>query len=358
MYKESSGLDQDFSEYTFQTPDSESRHFEQRFNSKDYLKNYYPPLNSAVSNQILQKIKELPANIPLDAGTVAEELGVPIEAVENVSIINFQTEVTKELLRAYPEDHINVLDVGGGPSVYQHMALSFVTDNIVHAEFLEQNRNEAKKWILDEPDAYDWNSYLEFVKTTCKNDPEFIQLWEHALETQAGDTENLYPRLMAQSRGKILDGSTEEFKTYVRQRLIGHEIPVDAFQADLDTSPYGYDFIQAITRESLAEVVSSNFMIESATGDRQKWQAGLENITSRIKPDGYLAMTAIRNADWYAVGDERMPAVKVSADDLEKTLTSMDFEIVKMQEIEGSDKETTGYDGMIFVFARRKQAAH
>ena len=112
-----------------------------------------------------------------------------------------------------------------------------------------------------------------------------------------------------------------------------------------------YEFVNSATRESAIELVTSNFTIESATSDKDKWRDGMQHIMDKVKSCGYLAISAIRNSSWYKVGGEKMPAVAINETELAEVLTANGFKILDQRVLEGSNKEKDGYDGMIFIFA-------
>lgn len=120
---------------------------------------------------------------------------------------------------------------------------------------------------------------------------------------------------------------------------------------ELDTN--NFDLVNSSSREAAIQVVTSNFTIESATDDKNKWQQGMINIMKKVGPSGFLSLSAIRNSTWYKVGQERMPAVSVNENDLAKILEDNDFRIIELKSLEGSDSNKVGYDGMIFVLAQK-----
>ena len=80
--------------------------------------------------------------------------------VENVFILDFQRKVAGEILRVFPEDHIHILDLGGGPTVYQHALASLSADRITHSDLLPQNLKEVQHWVDGASNAYDWDAYF------------------------------------------------------------------------------------------------------------------------------------------------------------------------------------------------------
>ena len=320
---------------SFNASSTESRHFENSFGSKEYIDNYYPTLNVESSVTTLQELS-LDDRVEIDVNTLAQEKNITVEAAENLLLIDFQSKVAKEMLEAFPKGGIKSLDVGGGPTIYQHIMTALETSSITHAEFLEQNRNEVKKWLANDEDSRDWDSYFKVVQAELKGNEDYQKVL-------AQNTESADPDIQrnASEISTILNGSIADFKDFVRGRITS-VAPCDVFKEGLglpNTAPF--------------EHVASNFTVESATGDRGKWGVGMRNVMSRVAPGGYLSMTAIRNAEWYAVGKQKMPAVPISERDIQAILAESGFEITQQRILTGSSKETDGYDGMILVNARK-----
>lgn len=331
--------------------DTDKEVFENGFDPKEYMKTYYPiPPDSAKilwASEIFKQ--DYSKNPKINLKQMVEIFNVTPEIAENIAIFDFQKNVAKKLLLEYPQDNIEVLDVGGGPTIYQHIAMSLQAGNITHSEFLEQNRAEVTSWINKEESSYNWDGYFDLIKTMFSKDEEYQQILNQQLKSENEETKN--HAILVKS---LLDGDTENFKAHLRKALSQNVVQGDVFRSDLGLqNSKQYDAVNQ-GREGSVEMLTSNFTIESATGDRTKWEQGMKNITAQIKNKGFLALTAIRNAEWYAVGKEKMPAVKVNENDLKEILEKEGFEIIEMRILEGSDQESVGYDGMVFVFAQKK----
>ena len=329
-------------------PNTEKETFEKGFDPKAYMQLYYPVPPDAekilwVAEIVNHNYRENPR---MNLQQMVEKFNVSPEIAENIAIFDFQKAVAKRLLVAYPQDNIDVLDVGGGPTVYQHIAMSLQAGNITHSEFLEQHRKEVMSWLNNEPSAYNWDGYFNLIRTMFRKDEEYQKIISEQLESEDEATKN--HAILVRS---LLEGNTENFKTHLRKELGQNIVPGDVFSADLGLEKQ-YD-VATQGREGTVEMLTSNFTIESATGDRAKWEQGMKNICAKIKNGGFLALTAIRNAEWYAVGEEKMPAVKVNEDDLREILEKEGFEIQELRVLEGSNQENIGYDGMVFVFAKK-----
>lgn len=326
--------------------------FETKFGAVDYIKAYYP--ENIDSEKLLWALRMLQeqyaSSSTVDIRSIVERANIEPEVAENIAIFDFQREVSRQLLQAYPQDNIKILDVGGGPTIYQHIAMSLHAGSIIHSEFLQKNRKEVSLWLDGAEGAYNWDSYFDFVRKMLKADKKYIAVLDEQMKSD--DTETVSHATAV--RDVLASEDVEVFKSYLRKRIKG-VVQGDVFKENLGLDSAQYETVTLLGREEAVELVTSNFTIESATADREKWEQGIANVVAKVKKGGYLAMTAIRNADWYQVGKQKLPAVRVDEFNLKEILERNGFEIINIRTLKGSDQSSVGYDGMIFCFARKIQ---
>lgn len=326
--------------------------FHRGFNPKEYLQLNYSPF--AKPEKVLVAVESIQEKYKegqiVNARDLAHEFGISLLEAEDVAVLDFQRFVAKELLDIYPEDNISVLDVGGGPTVYQHIMMSLQAGNITHLEFLEQNRDEVNLWIRGEGGSHNWDSYFELVQKLLQNDG----VYQKSLQLQ---TESKNEKIAQHSQvvKDVVSGSLDNFKLYLRQRLVDRVIYGNVFTPGLElNNDEQYDGVQS-SKEGSVELLTSNFTIESATTDKNEWKEGVKNICAQIKPGGFLSITAIRNAKWYLAGGEKMPSVAINENDLAQALEEQGLEVQTLRVLEGLDINALGYDGLVLAFARKKK---
>ena len=199
------------------------------------------------------------------------------------------------------------LEIGGGPTVCQLISASSKAKSIVFAEYLEANRREVIRWINKEGNAFSWDVFFRFVLR---------------LEQETN-----------------LSLTLDDLKERVR-RKISKVVKCDANQEN-PISPLNTKF----------DVVASSFCLESITSSESSFVNSLRNITSLLKPDGTLIMTLIRNARCYSVGKLNFPAFSIDECRIKGYLELMDYTDIEIASAPA--KEGHGYDGMIFLNARR-----
>jgi len=137
----------------------------------------------------------------------------------------------------------------------------------------------------------------------------------------------------------------EAYKTKVRHCVSGNVIFGDIFEQNLGNP---------MELCGLADVVTSNFAVESATGDMAQWEKGMRNIAALVKVGGFLAVAAIRNAGWYLVGDKKVPAVQIDESAIANFCAAERFTIVETRVLTGSNQDKHGYDGVVFALAKKE----
>ncbi len=335
-----------------------------------YLTEYYPPLDMGKSMEILDTIK-ISGSETIDIAKVESESGVSPEVAENIAVFEWYRKLAVEFLKAYPNNHATTLDVGAGPTIYQELVTGFVSNKQVHLEFSDKNRKTARAgamkalWEGTEVNpqtateiqgAHDWSTYFEVMQEMFKNDSALAEVFQNM---EVNENPDVVAR--AVKFQKLLEGSSDMFRKKMLLRP-SFRVPGDFFREDLGIGPWtreryeeGYYFdITSVDKSGMVDLVTASFAVESATKSREKWESGMKNVMRQVKPGGLISIVAITNAEWYRVGNKKMPAVPVGEAELRTVLEANGFELLQTQNLTGSNKEKDGYDGMAFVLAKRK----
>lgn len=314
------------------------------FDPVEYLRLYYPEIDPAQVNAISKAIRQSEQNGVVSLSLLKENLSqsdaheVGAETLENYCIYDFMLRrAIPRILQEIPDDHLHILDIGGGPTIYQHIPLIGIADSIVHAEYLEANRDELQSWKSG-LSTFSWASYVQYCQ-------EYFR-------SNAGQFSMATPDVQERLRS-FAEQPEATAENDLRDRIT-QIIPVNAFVPDLGIPTDIRPDVVNVSREGSIELMTSNFCIESATADPELWKQGIKNICDQVPAGKFLLMTAIRNAEHYTVGDKTMPAVPVNGESITVELRAQGFEILELQELTGSNKQSVGYDGMVFVLAKKR----
>ncbi len=213
------------------------------------------------------------------------------------------------LLRFLHEAHAarpplgRMLELGGGPTVYQLISACHTIEEIVFAEYLEANRREVESWREGRADAFDWDPFFLYV-----------------LGLEGAGPGDLALR-----------------KAELRHKL-RRVIPYDAKrERPFDTDP------------GLFDLVGVNFCLESITRDEAEYRFSLRTLSALLPAGGRLIMTALKNARFYHVGDLIFPAFPLDEKSLDRYLTEASFGTVRMRSLPAEKDQ--GYEGMLAITA-------
>lgn len=269
---------------------TDQKKFAREFHARNYLQNYYPTAD-------LQMVRKY----------VVEKTA----AAETMRIMMFLDMVCAPLIRAvFGKENVVMLELGGGPTLYQLMNTIDEVKEIHFTDFVEDNLREIRLWKKRESGAYDWRNFFEAALMIHKDTPQVSDK----------EIENLENNL----RGKITH--------------IGH---CDIFQNDLGIGALDYD------------VISTHFVAESSTTSKEDWAKALKNMHGKLKPKGLLFMSALRGAkNSYKVLNDEFPAVELYESDMEIGLQEAGFSIIRISSIQTEDK-SNNYDGFMFIAAQK-----
>lgn len=324
------------------------------FSARDYLQTYYPrDFDQEAFFSAIQLVhqKMLGAGKILDARELSSEGLLSSEVVENAVIFCFLERVASRLLEIFPRGDAMLLDVGGGPTLYQHIPLCLNVATIVHGDFLPENQREVLMYLDHDSRAYSWKNYFSMVQKMLRENEQYQSL----LDVQGLSNDDTIKDHAECLKEILFSNGTEAFEGRLRQALKRNVISCDVFSPDLERDGQSLlaQILENTTRRGFPDIISAHFLVESATGDYEQWEKGVAHLVDLLPKGGCFIMTAIRNASWYRVGVEKVPAVSVNEQMIEKFLEEHGIVVEDMWVLLGSDKENHGYDGMVFVFARK-----
>lgn len=183
---------------------------------------------------------------------------------------------------------LSILEIGGGPTVYQLFSGSKYAKSIVFTDFLERNLREVNSWVKKEKKAFSWKLYSSYI----------------------GSLEGI-------SGNKVEDR--------LRKKIISLET-LNILKPELNWSGKKFD------------VVSSHFCSESITRDKKEFFKAFRNIISFIEPDGVLVMSFLKGMKSYEAGQYMFPAYPVIEKDIRKFLKKMGFSYIDIESIDFTKK--------------------
>ncbi len=227
---------------------------------------------------------------------------------ENREILNFHIKayslIFTKLKRA------EVLEFGGGPTIYQLIYLAKFPVEIDFSDYLDKNLDEVKNWLHDKPEKFDWNKFIQYV--------------------------------LKREGGRFDLTAVNERANLIRQKMRRF------IQCDANLS-YHLKF----PRRFSYDIVSVNFVPESITDELHEWSFFMNNILNLVKKGGYLVMCALVGAEYYRVGDKYFPATPLSSEHILSGLKRKKLLIQHTHFVGAEHYDEQGYEGIFMVLGKR-----
>ena len=231
-----------------------------------------------------------------------------------------QLEYTEFPLRCFHEfwskmakRNARVLDFGGGPAIYDLISAAPYAEEIIFAEYSEENRKEVAAWRERSPDAHDWSPYFKFA----------VQRFEGK-----GSEEAL-----------IRDAELRKKISYILPCDIALEDPVK--WPSTWTSQLGS-----------FDVVTTSCCIETAVKSEVEYRNAVTRLRKYLKPGGYLVMYSSIGQTFYYVGKEKFYCFSASENQIQETLRKEGFGELDMKLKIDRRTELYGSEKLYFVSAK------
>nr|WKR38370.1 putative N-methyltransferase [Rhinella marina] len=205
-----------------------------------------------------------------------------------------------------------LIDFGAGPTIYQLLSACEVFNTIITSDFLEQNREQLKKWLRKDPDALDWSNFAKYV---CELEGKSDN-WEKKEET------------LRRKVTKVLKCDTLAEKPYD---------PVPMPEADC---------------------LISCLCLEVACKDLEDFTNILKKFKELLKPGGHIIIQSVLNCSLYFVGKKSFYCLSITKDELEQAFKEAGYEIVKLKVAPRSEKiwaNVSDHSDYYYIHARKPQ---
>ncbi|XP_073540275.1 nicotinamide N-methyltransferase-like isoform X1 [Phyllobates terribilis] len=223
--------------------------------------------------------------------------------------------VLKQLAETFNSGKVKgetLIDIGTGPCIYQLLSACEAFKNIVVSDFADKNREEFNLWLKNQPEAFDWSPT---VKHICQ------------LE---GD------RITCQAKEERL------------RKAIKQVLKCDVFNANP---------LDPVTIPQV-DCVLSCLCLEGACKDFESYVTGLKNMTTLLKPGGYLVLTGDLGNSYYMVGEVRFSGLTLNEEFLREAITGAGYAIEKFQvsmKKEDSLEDKADFAGHYIIVAQKKR---
>ncbi|KAG8429382.1 hypothetical protein GDO86_014279 [Hymenochirus boettgeri] len=204
-----------------------------------------------------------------------------------------------------------LVDIGSGPTVYQLLSAFELFDEVVMSDYLEVNRAELRKWLTDQPGAFDWTPYIKHV---C----------------------------MLEGKGEAWQEKQKRLRERVKKVL-----PVNIHQPN----PLGKEI-----RSGSVDALVSSFCLEACSPNMEALEKALGHITNLLKPGGHLLLIGALEESYYLAGEARINVVPVTEEMVRNALSDSGYTIKDFQTYIMPSTMKVGVDdvnGIFFAWAQK-----
>jgi hypothetical protein len=207
------------------------------------------------------------------------------------------------------EDQLAIHEFGGGPALYSVAALVAKAREIHFSDAVEANLREVETWIKARPGAFNWENHV---------------------------------RLALEVEGLPADQDAVHNRELEMRRLITRVMVCDA-QAPNPLEPYHFTY----------DLVAAHHCTDVAATNVIEWFQVIKNVSTLVRPGGYLLLSVTTGSTVYTVGDKVFRCVDLSPSEIERgyQLSGYDPGSIKIKTHQNELKRE--YSGIIMAIARK-----
>ncbi|XP_068120264.1 nicotinamide N-methyltransferase-like [Hyperolius riggenbachi] len=220
----------------------------------------------------------------------------------------------KHLAQIYSSGKVKgetLIDIGSGPTIYPLLSACEVYKNIICTDFTDRNREELKAWLTNQPGSFDWSPV---VKLVCQLEGDKVPWTEKE--------DHLRRTIKQVLKCDILESNPTD--------------PVVLPQAD---------------------GLISFLCFEAACKDQPAYVSALNNITTLLKPGGYLVLSGVLGNTYYMVGKVKFSGILLTEDFIKEALRGAGYTIVSFERsdtTEESFQDKSNFNALYLVLAQKK----
>jgi hypothetical protein len=217
-------------------------------------------------------------------------------------------------------DNVKAIDIGTGPTVCYWVSISQKLMKVNLTDYLESNLAEQKKWVDNDPQAYNWDSYIKFSLT---------------LQGMNG-TEKEIEQLKKEARSKV-------------GRYLHCDVTANDPVGEGHRGKYG--------------LVTTMYCADSMCSNKEQWRQCMRNIFSLLSSGGSIIIGALKGCEYYCVDENKFPSANIDEEDVKQLLLESNFDQETMLICSATDGlplgeqeqkkaiEEYNYDQVILAFA-------
>ena len=198
-------------------------------------------------------------------------------------------------------------EAGCGPSVHHLFALEKYSNAIDLSDYLHENLVEIRKWVMEDSDSHDWRPFLHSILTAEGVTP--------SEELMAARAEAVRIKIMSYNPLNLKD-PTEAMLQYK------------------------------------APFVTSFFVADSATGDKDVFVEMTKNAFNIVDEGGLFVGAYLGGCEQYKVGDQWVVSANIQQSDIERAFSECGAKDVVITRYDTPSLAEEGFDHIFTVTAK------
>jgi hypothetical protein len=222
--------------------------------------------------------------------------------IEDIFVVEFMVTALRDM-----PANLLTLEFGGGPTLFAVAALVSQSREIHFCDYVAASLDEVQRWLDKETDTFNWDPYIKL-----------------ALEKEGKPTT---PEAIAERAAEM-------------RRKVTRLTTCDALaRAPLGQSAIQYDLVvaQAVT--------------DTAAKSVREWMQIMGNISTLVRPGGWLLISVLTGTSGYIIGQKRFPCVDLSDDEIYRGYMAAGYypDTFRLEKLDAPGER--GYSGVVSVSA-------
>jgi nicotinamide N-methyltransferase/methyltransferase len=208
-------------------------------------------------------------------------------------------------------DNLFIHEFGGGPTLYSVAALARKAREIHFSDVVDASLQEVRAWLTGRPKTHDWTPYIAL-----------------ALEAE----------------GSAVTKTAVAERAALMRKVLSHLMHCDAQKnPPIELGNIQYDLV---TAHHCTDVAATNI---------DEWQKVIKNVTTIVRPGGWLMLSVTTGARTYEVGDVIFKCVDLTKEDIQKGLLAAGYlkESIILETYD-TVEQPREYAGIIMALALRQ----
>ncbi len=241
--------------------------------------------------------------------------------------------------------------------------------------------SERTDWDDFDPEAYLASNYREILEPDRWLCRALVEAWDDIARSQrpveaaldVGTGPNLYPVLAALPHARAVTACelSARNRAYLERQVDSLDPSWRVWLALLEGlgPAYAEEVLLASLRQRFfvtgtsifdlaahsSDVASMFFCAESITRDGEEFLTACRTVAAAVRPGGALICAFMAGSGGYTIAGRDYPALPIFEADVLRAFEA-DCEIRRLERVPGGSSVRHGYEGMLFLYARRTRA--